>query len=119
VPLTFVDALDRVGLVTGQKVQELVFVRSASTFYACVRSGSAALQRALGSGARFARFAPAALANAETAGMAALDARTYAFRRHQVGFFVYATVKSAVFLCLPALEDAILDAIRSRGGASV
>ena len=113
VPLNLVDTLDKLELVPGQRVQTLEFARAASMFYACTRSWSAALQREFGGGSRVDRYVPIMLANAETIGMVAVDSKTYAFRRHQVGFIVYATVKSAVFLCLPAVEERILNAVRA------
>ena len=86
------------------------FVLTRSASYASVR---ALAQLAADRGAiapRVARLAPFALASLETLGMRVVGTDSYTFGVAGREFAVYATIKSAVFLALPELEQALLHA---------
>lgn len=83
------------------------FTLSRTTSYAALRASTAALVRHAGMPVRLARLAPALAGTIETCGMIARGSDgSYNFDSQSTRFHVYAVLKLAALLALPALEDA-------------
>lgn len=88
------------------------FVLSRASLYAALRAASRLLQDAppLHLRPSLARLLPLAAATAETGGMLLWSSSSsYTFSSHSLQFAVYATLKSAVFVTLPVLEEAFFE----------
>lgn len=84
------------------------FVLTRSLSYALLRSLSQLLVRHVGVPIRLTRLFPFIVASIETAAMATHStSASYAFTIGSCEFAVYVALKSAVFLGLPLLEDAL------------
>lgn len=84
------------------------FVVSRSAAYGLVRCTGALLVRHTALPAKVALLLPLAVSLAETGAMVVCRSRAYAFAVDSVDFAVYAVLKSALFLALPLLEEALL-----------
>lgn len=98
---------DARGLVR-YEVHDASFYVTRGTGYALMRAAPQAAVVHLGLDPRLARLAPLGVATLETLGMIALDLRSYAFGARSARFVTYALLKSAVFVCVPLLEEALL-----------
>lgn len=105
--LVWIYVIGNMGLVLYNEKEQHFFL-TRSTFYACIRTSVEVVVRNTSFSRRLGRLVPFGFASCETIGMVCSKTKSYKFDVRSHDFVVYATLKSAVFLCLPLLEDLVL-----------
>lgn len=99
--------LSSLGLLRNTVCDEM-FYFDASILYASLRALTEVFVQRVSLPRRLGRLVPFVISSGETLGMMGYNSRWYKFDVQSDEFGVYATVKAAVFLCLPLLEEWML-----------